>query len=223
MDQERSPDVGRRLRLTVAAVIVAVLIIFSAFAVGRLAGNPGTPSTTSAEAGFARDMQAHHNQAVELALIVRDLTDNEEVRLLAYDMATSQSNQSGQMLGWLNSWGLPQAESEPSMTWMTRPAIGQVTGHEGMSGMTSESDHTPGAPMPGLATFAQTQQLSTLTGVAAERYFLELMIVHHEGGVLMAEALLERSNERVVVDLASGVVKAQSSEIRYMRELLAER
>jgi len=40
-------------------------------------------SCGSAEAGFARDMQVHHDQGVELAMIVRDRTDDPDVRLLA--------------------------------------------------------------------------------------------------------------------------------------------
>jgi uncharacterized protein (DUF305 family) len=225
MAQVESLNDRRRLRLILAAVIVAVLLAFSAFAVGRLGVATGTPTNTSAEAGFSRDMQVHHNQAIELSLIVRDLTDDAAVRLLAYDIATSQGNQSGQMLGWLNSWGLPQAEAEPSMTWMTRPPITGSAGHDGMT-MDAGADgtmHELGAPMPGLATFEQREQLKSLTGVDAERYYLELMIAHHEGGVIMAEAVLERSNERVVVDLASSIVKAQSTEIQLMTDLLAER
>lgn len=225
MVPEKSPSDSRRLRLTLAAVIVVAIIAFSAFAIGRLSGTTGTPSTTSAEAGFSRDMQVHHNQAVEMSLLVRDLTDDAAIRLLAYDIATSQSNQSGQMLGWLNSWQLPQAEAEPSMTWMTRPPITGSTGHEGMDmdDAAGGTMHEPGAPMPGLATFEQIEQLRSLSGVDAERYFLELMIAHHEGGVLMAEAVLERSSERVVVNLAASIVKAQSSEIQLMTDLLAER
>jgi len=225
MVQAKSPSDGRRLRLTLAAVIVVALIGFSAFATGRLTGNPGTPSNTSAEAGFSRDMQVHHNQAIEMSMIVRDLTDGPDVRLLAYDIATSQGNQSGQMLGWLNSWGLPQAEAEPSMTWMTRPPITGGTGHDGMDMDDTDNGivHEPGAPMPGLATAEQMATLKTLTGLEAETYFLELMIAHHQGGVLMAEAVLERSSERVVVDLATSMAKAQTSEIQLMNDMLAER
>jgi uncharacterized protein (DUF305 family) len=223
MDQVGSPNDGRRLRVALAAVIVVSVVGFAAFAVGRLTGNTGTPSTTSAEAGFSRDMQVHHNQAIEMSLIVRDLTDDADVRLLAYDIATSQGNQSGQMLGWLNSWGLPQAESEPSMTWMTRPPITGGMDHEGMTDDSGESLHEPGAPMPGLATAENMQELKSLTGVEAESYFLELMIAHHRGGVLMAEAVLERSSERVVVDLATGMARAQTAEIQLMTDMLAQR
>ena len=77
--------------------------------------------------------------------------------------------------------------------------------------------------MPGLATHAQLQQLSGSEGVDAERLFLQLMIAHHQGGVEMAEAVVERSSHRVVLDLANSIVQAQSSEIELMRRMLAER
>ena len=45
-----------------------------------LLGGEHEPSDQSPEAGFARDMSVHHAQAVELAFIVRDRTDDPEVR-----------------------------------------------------------------------------------------------------------------------------------------------
>ena len=77
--------------------------------------------------------------------------------------------------------------------------------------------------MPGLATDAQIASLRSATGVEAEKLFLQLMIAHHEGGIEMAEAVLERSTNRTVDSLARGMVKAQQSEIDYMQELLAKR
>lgn len=77
--------------------------------------------------------------------------------------------------------------------------------------------------MPGLATREQIQQLSAATGIEAERQFLTLMIAHHAGGVEMAQAVLERSSNRVVTDLARSVVAAQTSEITVMQGMLAAR
>ena len=85
------------------------------------------------------------------------------------------------------------------------------------------SETTPGEPMPGLATPEQLQQLRDAEGVEAERIFLELMIAHHQGGVEMASAVIERSEHPVVVDLAAGMVRAQQSEVDYMTELLEAR
>ena len=209
-----------RSRKAVAAVIAVALLVAGAFALGRLSAPVSSnPSTTSAEAGFARDMRVHHAQAVDMSMIVRDETDDPEIRLLAYDIAMTQQSQAGQMLGWLAEWRLPTTSPEPQMTWMTRPPL---TGTDAHSHGTM-SAHTAGDPMPGLATNEQMTKLKSLTGVEAERYFLTLMIAHHKGGIEMAEAVLDRSTERVVTQLATGIVKSQSAELELMQNLLSQR
>lgn len=207
-------------RTVVLAILGVAALVIASFLVGRLTvPSEVTPNDTSAEAGFSRDMQVHHQQAVEMSMIVRDETDDPDIRLLAYDIALTQQQQAGQMFAWLTVWGLPQAASEPSMTWMVRPGR-SGTGHDHGPG---EPAHVPGEPMPGLATEAQLAELRAATGVDAERLYLELMIAHHLGGVDMAEAILDRSTNRVVVTLARGMIAAQKSEIDYMNLLLDER
>ena len=209
-----------RRRVVVAITLAAVLVALGAFSLGRITGaGEGTPSTTSAAAGFARDMQVHHDQGVEIAMLIRDRTDDPDLRQLAYDIATAQSNQSGQMYGWLAQWNLPQAAAEPSMTWMSRPSLDGATDHHGNAGTT----HEPGAAMPGLATSAQMNELRAATGPAAEKIFLELMIAHHQGAIEMGDAVLTRTTVGVVTDFATGMILAQESEIGYMEELLAAR
>ncbi|WP_297358881.1 DUF305 domain-containing protein [Mycetocola sp.] len=221
--EESMAPVSRRrspLALLLLALAVVVVVGIVAFSVGRLStlGDP-TPTNTSAEAGFARDMQTHHDQGVELSMIIRDLTDDEAVRLLAYDIALTQGGQSGRMSGWLDIWRLPAHSSEPQMTWMMRPTL-EGAGHDHG---TDESAHKPGEPMPGLATPEQIAELKSLTGVAAERMFLELMIAHHVGAIDMANAVLDRSTNETVRTFATGVVESQESEIDLMNEMLAER
>lgn len=206
---------------TIVGIVAGVtVLVVASFLGGRLLA-PGetTPNTTSAEAGFARDMQVHHQQAVELSMIVRDETDDPDIRLLAYDIALAQQQQSGQMYAWLTVWGLPQAASEPSMTWMVRPGRSGTAHDHGAGGAT----HVPGEPMPGLATPEQLAELKAASGVPAEKLYLTLMIAHHEGGIEMAQAVLDRSTNRVVTALARGMIAAQQSEIDYMNELLAAR
>lgn len=225
MPQERSPKQGvGRLALLITALVTAVIVGAVAWSAGRLSTiNDPTPTATSAEAGFARDMQVHHDQGVELAMIVRDLTDAPDVRLLAFDIATTQAHQSGQMYGWLNEWELSQAGSEPSMTWMTRPGKTD-SGHDHTSGDPSSSaSHAPGDPMPGLATAEQIAELKAASGVEAERIFLTLMIAHHQGAVDMADAVLDRSDNSVVTAFATSVVQSQTSEIELMQSMLAKR
>lgn len=207
-------------RTIVLAILGVAALVIASFLAGRLTTPTDVvPNDTSAEAGFARDMQLHHQQAVEMSMIVRDETDDPDIRLLAYDIALAQQQQAGQMFSWLTVWGLPQAASEPSMTWMVRPGR-SGTGHDHGAG---EAAHVPGEPMPGLATDQQLAELSAATGVEAEKLYLTLMIAHHVGGIDMAEAILDRSTNRVVTNLARGMIAAQQSEIDYMNELLAQR
>jgi len=222
---------GRRIRFVVAAALSIALVLLIGIAVGRLSSpNPVTPGTESVEAGFSRDMQVHHEQAVRMAMIVRDRTDDPATRSMAYDMALTQSQQAGQMFAWLELWGVPQAPSEPTMTWMSRPTLdGSYGDHEhtpsgGAGGSaTPVATHEPGGPMPGLATDEQLAALEAASGVEAERMFLTLMIAHHRGGVEMADAVLARSENRQVRVFATGMVQSQESEIDAMEDMLAER
>src|SRR3712207_997959 len=102
MAPARSPEGRSRLRLVLVALVTAIAVGLPAFSIGRISVLLASgPSTTSAEAGYARDMQTHHDQGVEMAMIVRDRTEDDAVRLLAYDIARTQGQQSGQLYGWL--------------------------------------------------------------------------------------------------------------------------
>jgi len=220
--ERRSPS--RRIVLVVAAAVTAVAIGLVGFSVGRLSTieNP-TPTSTSAEAGFARDMQVHHLQGVELAMIIRDRTDAADVRLLGYDIATTQAQQAGQLYGWLTEWNLSQAGPEPSMTWMTRPGRSD-DGHAHTDGSAAGTGtHSPGDPMPGLATAEQITALTAASGVDAERQFLTLMIAHHLGAVEMAQAVQDRADNTSVLGFANSVIISQEAEITLMESMLAAR
>ena len=214
-DESRSTQPGRGA-IVVTALVTAVVVGAASYSLGRMStpGNP-VPGNTSAEAGFARDMQVHHIQGVEMAMIIRDRTEGEGVRLMGYDIATTQGHQAGQLYGWLVEWRLRQAGSQPPMTWMMSPGSAGDEDDRAGPGM--------GALMPGMATSAQMAELAEASGVEAERLFLSLMIVHHQGALEMAEAALERSNHPAVVTFADAVLLSQASEIDLMTRMLAER
>ncbi len=85
------------LTLAVAAALAAGIGLSALSRTTALAGV--TPTSDSAAVGFLRDMQIHHAQAVEMSIIVRDRTDDEDVRLLASDTLTGQNNQAGRKRG----------------------------------------------------------------------------------------------------------------------------
>ncbi len=225
--QVAAPPLSRARLLAAGALLVLVALVIGVL-VGRATVSSAEPRPTdsSAEAGFARDMQTHHGQAVEMSLIVRERTDNPEIRLLALDIATSQTQQQGQMFAWLSVWGLPQTSSEPSMQWMSLPVINgeeQGVDHSGMDMTEGSENAAPGESMPGMATPDDLRQLSSLSGAEAERLYLELMMAHHQGGVAMAASVLARTNNPQVTTLAQAMVRQQSKELDYMSELLAAR
>ena len=137
--------------LAPAVVVLAGLSLWLFFA-----NRP--PGDDSAEAGFARDMIVHHAQAVEMAEIVRDRTESEEIKTLATDIALTQQGQIGQMQGWLAVWGLPATGAEPAMSWMEHPTEGR---------------------MLGMATPEEIDELRKVSSEEEDVRFLQLMIPHH--------------------------------------------
>lgn len=195
---------------------VGVLLIFLAgMVVNTLLTNNSDSIATSAEAGFARDMSIHHEQAIDMSFIIRENTDNQEIRNFAYDIINTQATQRGMMLGWLDLWNLEPTSVEKPMKWM----------HDDMRSqhhMNMVHTFTPGALMPGMATTQEMNELRGLSDEDAEKLFLELMIRHHQGGVMMAQGVVDRSDKQDVVRLAQTMVDGQQTEVEYMEDLLVQ-
>ena len=208
--------------MTRRLAVVVALLTATALALGVLLGATlvrqqafAVPADTSVDAGFARDMQAHHAQAVDLSQRVRDRTDDEEVRTVALDILLTQQNQAGQMAGWLETWGLPQSSGRPPMAWAEGHAHG---------GGSDDADAAAGfAAMPGWVSPEDLARLDAAQGVEAERLFLQLMIPHHQGGVEMAELALDGAHAPQVRALARSIVRSQQAEIAVLESMLDER
>lgn len=206
--------------------VVAVAILAAAFAAGTQVGRDRPPESTSVEAGFARDMQVHHAQAVEMSLVVRDRSNDPQIRGLAYDIATSQQQQMGQMAAWLQLWNLPAVGTQEQMAWMpSGDRRGRAGGRAGGStpGHTRMGMSASAGRMPGMASPEELQRLRDADGRAAEVLFLQLMIRHHEAGAVMADSARQRTDVPVVRDLTSAIVTSQRNEMRVMGRLLSVR
>ena len=180
-------------------------------ALALLLARSAVPGDESAEAGFARDMATHHAQAVEMSLVIRDTSSDPALRTLAYDIVVTQSTQRGVFMGWLQAWGVPQTSTLPRMAWMpghAPTAAAAVSGVPLMHGMASEDE---------------LRRLREARGTGAEVLFLQLMIRHHEGGVVMARALEGLSRRAEVLGMARSIDSTQRAEIAEMTEMLAAR
>jgi uncharacterized protein (DUF305 family) len=217
-DVEPTPA-GRRPRSWLTALLVTViaaglLALGGGLAVALGIGRTDQPAADSVDAGFSRDMSRHHLQAVEMADLAAGRSTDPEVLLLAFDIASTQTNQAGRMQGWLTLWGLPLTSGD-TMGWMDD---GAMAGHD-MSAM----EAADGAVMPGMATEAELAELRSLQGTPFDVRFLQLMIRHHQGGLEMAEYGRQHAGEAVVRGLARSIAETQTAETTTMEQMLRAR
>ncbi len=187
------------------AVVAALVVGLIGFTVGLLVGRPGYPGDGSAEVGFARDMSAHHAQAVEMGMIAFQNATHEEIRVLGGDIAMTQKSQIGTMQGWLTTWGVPTNTDERPMAW--------IPGSEAMLN---------GNLMPGMATREEIDELQEATGEQVDILFLQLMIRHHVGGSHMIEGVLAQDPLSMVREFVEMMATHQGGEVVVMQNYLEE-
>lgn len=166
---------------------------------------------------FMQDMIHHHGQAVEMAALVRDRTNNQALIDLAGRIDASQADEIQFMRSWLSERG--EEAPSPTPTAAANPHAGHGMTHQAM-------DHSAHAGMPGMATPEQMAQLAAARGEAFDQLFLRLMIAHHEGAVTMVSNLLGRSGsayDPVLFRFANDVTNEQQAEINRMTALMRER
>lgn len=174
------------------------------YVAGWLTPHGGPPGDSSADAGFARDMSAHHAQAVEMGMIAYQKATLPEVRTLGGDIAITQQGQIGVMSAWLKEWGLSPNSSEPPMAWM-------ADGQRALNGNL----------MPGMATREEIAKLRSATGEEVDILFCQYMLRHHIGGIHMVDELLKHDALPSVKELAETMKRNQTGEIQVLRSLLS--
>ncbi|GAA2599114.1 DUF305 domain-containing protein [Dactylosporangium fulvum] len=196
---------SRRARLSLGA-LAAVLLLATGIAVGYLIPVLRQPGNDSIDAGFARDMSAHHAQAVEMAMFAYRLGSTDDIRTLGYDIAASQQWQIGQMQTWLTQWHLlPHSDNRP-MSWMPD---GQNT-------------LQPDGRMPGMASTDELKRLKSATGKDFDVLWCQLMLRHHLGGIHMAEVAAQKAQTAEVRTAAEQMRVSQQYDISALTEKLKD-
>lgn len=160
----------------------------------RLANNAYSP----ADVAFMQGMIVHHQQALDMAALVDERTSTPEIRAVAGRIDASQEDEMNFMRDWLTQRGEPVE----------------------MAGM-GHADH---AGMAGMATAEQMEALANARGTNFDRYFLQLMVRHHQGAVTMVEELHNlrgTAADPVMYEFTSDVVNDQNAEIERMNAVLA--
>lgn len=184
------------LTLIVTAAILAGMV-------GWMVGDSGSRvEHNEVDTGFLQDMRVHHEQAVLMATIYRNLPDTDPgLRAVARSIVNGQNIEIGRMIQLLRDFGETEVnETDTAMVWM-----GMASGIESM---------------PGMATDDELDELGRLDGRAADELFVELMEEHHVGGVEMADfAAINGLNDEVRL-MAASMASAQRGEIVEMNSLL---
>ncbi len=216
---DKQPDApqqeARWIRPALAIVAAIGLLLLGAaggLVVGMPSSNPAVPAPGSVDVGFAQDMTVHHQQAVTMAAWERDHTTDTVLHQLASDIEATQMSQIGRMQGWLELWGAASLPSGDHMAWMAG----------------SSHEHAPAAPggvatMPGMASDEELAAMRAATGRDLDVLFLQLMLRHHQGGAGMLEYGAQYAAVPQVRNLASQMLRSQSVETDYLRQLLVER
>ena len=172
----------------------------------------------AADLSFAQQMIVHHQGAVEMADLAPTRAANQQVKDLAIKIKAAQAPEIEQMTGWLTLWGAAMSTSTSAST-----TSDDGMDHGGMSGMGKEGEMSTGATgmaMPGMMSDAQMQELTAATGADFDRLFLELMIVHHQGAIEMADTQIAEGSNPAALALAESIKTSQTAEIAEMQQLL---
>jgi uncharacterized protein (DUF305 family) len=152
---------------------------------------------TIADVAFMQGMIGHHAQALEMTTLLYERSTWQDIRMLAQRIDVSQADEINMMQGWL------------------------VVRDEGVPG--NADHHAHGTMlMPGMLTPDQMAELAAATGSDFDRLFLEYMIMHHQGAVIMVEELFASpgaAQESQIFNFASDVIADQSMEITRMRRM----
>ena len=190
-----APALGtlRRVARRVAIIVsVCLLAGVAGYLLGTRAGSH--PGEHSVDVGFLQDMIDHHEQAVRMSIIELSNGSHPVVRNAATDVLAAQRYEIGLMEERLREWGDEKGgPGRRVMGWMGMPV--------------------PLAAMPGLASATDLQALAQAHGPDADARFLQLMIVHHRGGIHMAEYAATHAATARVRDLAHYMATQQSLEI----------
>jgi uncharacterized protein (DUF305 family) len=158
------------------------------------------PSYAAADVAFAQNMIAHHEQALEMIALIDQRSQSPDVPKIAERMQVSQRTE----IGLLEDWLTGRDEEVPG------------------------GQHHHGAQheqlMPGMLTDAEMEQLADSRGRVFDRLFVQYMIRHHEGAMIMVEDLLASGNgqEPNLFQIAQQISSDQAIEIARMKQLLTQ-
>lgn len=188
-----------------------LLLALSALAVTAACGSNDNPAVTSAGSGgdhneadvaFAQGMIPHHEQAIEMAEMALEKSEDPKITDLAKRIIKAQGPEIAKLTAWLEDWDEP-VESDGG----------------GHGGDTKDSGGGHGASKSG-GMMSEDDMSALENGADFDKMFLEMMTEHHEGAIEMAQTELGEGKFPAAKAMAQEIIDAQQAELAEMKDLL---
>jgi uncharacterized protein (DUF305 family) len=153
---------------------------------------------TEADLKFMQGMIGHHLQAIDMVALINKNSGNEDLKKLGLRIQVSQDDEIKMMQDWLKARGA------------------EVPGPHA---------HHTGPMMPGMLSPEEMSRLAAAKGVEFDRLFLNGMIKHHNGALLMVDELFATpgaAQDSDIYAFASDVIADQRMEMDRMAVMWKE-
>jgi uncharacterized protein (DUF305 family) len=197
-----------QLKYGLGVGLFALLLFFTVYPLlaGRLkslqAQMSPKPSTSSPGMGMMGDqhfitmMIPHHEDAITMANMALTRAEHPEIKQLAKNIKTSQTQEIEQMRAWYKKWygtDVPKVDGNN---------MGGGMMHGGNRGMMSNM---------------RTDLTALSNAKNFDQAFIEEMIPHHQMAVMMSQHLLSNAVYPEMKQLAQAIIQAQTKEINEMQ------
>jgi len=155
------------------------------------------PADAEFDLRFVDAMTPHHQGAVVMAKEAQQKSKRPEIKKLAANIIQAQDKELKQMKQWRQAW-YPKASAEPIA-------------------YNAQMKHS----MPMSPDQMKDMMMSMDLGAADDQFdlrFLNGMIPHHEGAVVMAKDALAKSKRPEIKKLAQEIIASQNAEIKQMQQ-----
>ena len=154
---------------------------------------------TEADVKFMQGMIMHHAQALDMTALVEERSENQDLFTMAERIELSQQDEIQMMQDWLEA---------------NAQEVTPIHAH-----------HAHDAElMPGMLTPEEMATLEAARSKEFDQAFLELMIKHHQGALIMVDELMDTpgaAQESVMFAFTADIEADQSAEIDRMSGMLA--
>ncbi|GAA2357562.1 DUF305 domain-containing protein [Saccharopolyspora halophila] len=178
---------------------LSLLVVLLAGLLGAGTASAAAQTYNDVDAEFTRMMIPHHYQAILMSELAPDRAADPELKSLADRIHTEQGLEIRMMQGWQGRNGLPVTDPEAAyQDLLAKPEM---------------------LEQMGMATAAEMDRLATLSGAEFDRMFLDLMIPHHDGAVVMLRDVILNGSDQELNQMAQDMMSTQKAQLAIMRDM----